>query len=189
MSEYVVPEKFYLILHPRPVYFLVTVSSEGRINVMAISWTMPVSEDEKIIALAIDREHFTRKLLSEVDEFTLNVPTIDLLSEIWKAGTLTGWKVDKSKVLKLTFKASRRVKPPIVSECIAHIEGKVSEVISVGEVDLVLAKVLEAYVRKEYLYGKSWDVRKARIPLHLLGRIFTYSEKILVSEEKEVKKD
>ncbi len=179
-AKYVdIMDRFYIALHPRPVVLIVTTSRDGRINVMAASWVTPISEDEPSVGIAMDREHYTRKLLDEVGELTINVPTVDLVDEVLKAGTVSGRVVDKTKILNLTFSKSRKVRPPIVNECIAHLECTVSKIVPVGEVDFIIARVVESYSKPEYMYGSSWDLRRARILQHLSGRTFTYAERII----------
>ncbi|MCD6488355.1 MAG: flavin reductase [Desulfurococcales archaeon] len=46
----------YYVLHPRPVYLIVTRRKQGGYNVMAASWVMPVSEEPPLVALAISKE-------------------------------------------------------------------------------------------------------------------------------------
>lgn len=180
MSEFIdLGERFFIILHPRPVFLMVTMGKDSRVNVMALSWHTPISEDEQVIGVTIDKGHFTRKLLDEIPEFTLNLPTIDLINEVWKAGTISGHRVDKTKVLKLTFSKARKVKPPIINECIAHLECIVDKILSIGEVDFIIAKVVAAYAKQEFLYKGSWDIRKAKILQHLTGKAFTYNEKVI----------
>ncbi len=168
-------ESFYYLLFPRPAVLIVTCSREGRVNVMTASWVTPIAEDEPTVGVAIDRGHFTRKLLDEVPEFTINIPSVNLLDKVWKAGTVSGREVDKSKILGLTFRPAKKVKPPIIEECIGAIEAQVYKIIPVGEVDFVIGRVVAAYVREEYLYkGEYIDFKKAKVLLHAGGRAFMY---------------
>ena len=82
----------YRILHPSVAFLLVTKHGE-RVNVMTLAWHMPVEED--LIAIAIDRENYSYELLSKSKEFTLNVLPIEKLDVIWKAGTVSGRKIEE----------------------------------------------------------------------------------------------
>ena len=168
-------KSFYYLLFPRPVVLVVTCSKEGRVNVMAASWVTPIAEDEPTLGVAIDRSHFTRQLLDEVPEFTVNVPGVDLLDKVWKAGTVSGREVDKAKILGLTFRPAKKVRPPVIEECIGALEAQVYKIIPVGEVDFVIGRVVAAYVKEEYLYkGEYINFRKAKVLLHAGGRAFMY---------------
>ncbi len=178
-------ENFYYLLHPRPVVLVVTCSRDGRINVMTASWITPIAEDEPTIGIAISREHFTRKLLDEVPEFTVNIPSLELIDKVWKAGTVSGRDVDKSKILNLKFGKSEKVRPPIIEDCIGYIEARVRQIIPIGEVDFIIGDVLIAKVKREFLYKGSYiDYRKAKNLLHVSGRAFTYMTEVVYPSEK-----
>ncbi len=180
---------FYHILHPRPVALIVTCGKDGRVNVMAASWITPVAEDEPTVAIAISRDCFTRSLLDQVPELTINIPSVDLVDEVWKAGTTTGREVDKTRLLKVKFSSSEKVRPPHIEECIGYIEAKVRQIIPIGEVDLVICDVLLAKVRKDLLYkGQYLDHRKARVLLHVSGRAFSYIRDIVYPRDEKVSK-
>ncbi|NPA23186.1 MAG: flavin reductase family protein [Crenarchaeota archaeon] len=171
---------FYHILHPRPVVLVVTCSREGRVNVMSASWITPIAEDEPTLGVAISRDTYTRKLLDEIPELTINVPSIDLVDEVWKAGTTSGREVDKTKILKLRFASSEKVRPPHIEDCVGYVEAKVRQIVPVAEVDFIICDVLLARVRSDLLYrGQNVDHRKARILLHVAGRAFSYIRDIV----------
>lgn len=177
---------FYQILHPRPVVLVVTCGRDGRVNVMAASWVTPIAEDEPTIGVAISRDTYTRKLLDEVPELTINVPSVDLVDEVWKAGTVSGRDVDKTKILKLRFSSSEKVKPPHIEDCVGYIEAKIRQIIPIAEVDFVICDVLLAKVRSDLLYkGQNVDHRKARILLHVAGRAFSYIRDIVYPKVSE----
>jgi len=172
-------EYFYMALHPRVVVLVVAIDREGKPNVMPASWTTPISEEPPHVALAMWRENYTWKLIKESKEFTLNTPTAELIDLVWKAGTISGKDVDKSRILKLTFSKSRKLKTPIIEECIAHLECKVVDEVDVGESTLFIAEVVEAYGSKEYLVRGKWNIRKVNVLEHLGGRVFTIATKVL----------
>jgi len=48
-----VMDDFYKLLHPCLAVFVVSVSADGRSNVMTCAWNMPVSEDPPMVAIAL----------------------------------------------------------------------------------------------------------------------------------------
>ena len=175
MSEKVsVGEYFYFLLHPRPVVLVVTKTKDGRVNVMACSWNTPVSEEPPMIALAIAKGSFTHRVITETGEFTVNVPTHELAHQVIVAGYKSGKTSDKLKLMKITLLPAKEVFPPIIGECVGHIECELERSVDAGETTLFLARVVEAYVNEGAFQKGSWRLDKVRPLQHVKGREFTY---------------
>ncbi|MEM2732782.1 MAG: flavin reductase family protein, partial [Nitrososphaerota archaeon] len=116
-----VMEDFYKLLHPCMTVLIVSISREGKLNVMTCAWNMPVSEDPPLIAVAISNESYTNQLIKETGEFTVNIPDEKMLKALWICGSKSGREVDKFKLAKLTTTSSKKIAPPIINECVAHL--------------------------------------------------------------------
>ncbi len=169
-------EEFFKLLHPRPVV-LIVAQSRGKVNAMACSWCTPISEEPPTIGVVLARESYTRELILESREFTVNVPSRELLSAVWIAGTKSGRDVDKTKLMNVTLRPGKKVTTPIIEECIGHLECKVMSWYEIGECTLIVGEVLSAYADEDKLYRGNWDVRKAEVLLHLGGSVFVIPSK------------
>ena len=167
-----VMDDFYKLLHPRPVVLVCSVSKDGKPNVMACSWVTPVSEEPPLIAIALWKGGYTHRLIEETGEFTVNIPSSKLLKAVWVAGTKTGKKVDKIKLTGLKISPAKKVKAPIIEDCIGHLECKLESSADAGECKVYLAKVLAAYADKN-LFKKGVWTEKAEVLLHTGGKLFT----------------
>ena len=174
-----VMDDFYKLLHPCMTVLVVSISKDGKPNVMACAWNMPVSEDPPMIALSLGEESYTGKLIKESGEFTVNIPDERLLKAIWLCGTRSGRKIDKFKQANLTPIPAKKVKPPIISECMAHLECKLYDRIEVGECTIFIGEVLEAYCSKEVFEKGMWHMEKIGLPLHLGGKFFAIPTRIV----------
>jgi len=173
-----VGDYFHQLLHPRPTVLVVTVGRDGKVNVMACSWNTPVSEEPPTVAISIWRESYTHQLLKEVPEFTINIPTAQLLRAVMVAGTASGREVDKVSAAGLTLRPARRVRPPVVEECVGHLECRVVEEIAVGECTLFVGEVLEAYASSS-AFNRGWSLRDVDLLLHLWGRRFAIPKRTI----------
>ncbi len=174
-------EPIYKPLHPRPVYLIVSGRLGEKLNVMAASWVMPVSEEPLRIAIAVERETYTFELIEEYREFTVNVVDDRLLDKVWRAGTTSGKSRDKIKEIGFELEESLKTRVPGLREALAIIECRVWSHLDSGEVRLYVADVLSVRVKPEYYnerYG--WDIRKANILMHLTGRAFTVPGRLLI---------
>ncbi len=162
----------YYVLHPRPTYLVVTRKPDGGYNVMAASWVMPVSEEPPLVALAIDKESYTHELMSRTREFTVNIVGKEHVDIVYRAGTVSGRRVDKWVMLGLEPLDPKVISVPGIRGCYGFIECRVERIVDAGECSLVIARVAASHVRKDLYTRYGWDLRRAGILLHAAGRAF-----------------
>ncbi|WP_202318353.1 flavin reductase family protein [Archaeoglobus neptunius] len=131
MLEYLYPLRTYLI-----------VSGVERPNVMTADWVVPLSFTPPMLGVAIGHTRYTHGLIKECGEFVVAVPTIELLREVWIAGTMSGGKSDKMEKLGLTLVESKSVKVPSIRECQANIECRVVKEVDVGDHTLFVGEIV-----------------------------------------------
>lgn len=174
----------YLVLHPRPVYLIVSRSSNGKLNVMSASWVMPVSDEPLIIALSIWTGSLTYSNIKETEEFTVNIPGEGHVDVVYKAGTISGRNVDKLAVLGLKTVESKTIKTPGLADMLGFLECKVNREILLDEAALVLAEVLAIHVRDDVYTKYGWNLTKGgKVLLHMGGRGFTVPHKLILAEK------
>ena len=147
-------------LVPAPVV-LVGAAHEGRRNVMTAAWVGVACSEPPMIAVAIRPQRFTHGMVRASGEFTINVPSEDLLEETDWAGVVSGRKVDKSK--RFTLVKGRKVKAPIVKECPLNLECVVRHILNLGVHDLFIGEVVAAQADEDVLDERGRpDVRMIR---------------------------
>jgi flavin reductase (DIM6/NTAB) family NADH-FMN oxidoreductase RutF len=169
----IIKSDIYHLLHPKITFFLTTLDKKGKPNVMTCAWATPVSEEPPIIIVCVSKEHYTTKLIKQTKEFVINIPTKKLLKALWICGTMSGRNTDKFEKAKLKIASAKKVKAPIVSDCIGHIECKLWKTVDAGECYAFFGRVLSANADEKYFKKGSW-VKGAEIPLHLAGSKMVY---------------
>lgn len=106
---------------------LLTTASRGTVNTMTIGWGMLGIEWGKPIFIAYVRQsRYTRELLDETGEFTVNIPLDHVDPNIIKVcGTRSGRDLDKIAQLNLTLENSEVVSVPGIKEFPITLECKV----------------------------------------------------------------
>jgi len=136
-------------------HFLITCGDiQGRSNIIAVSFCMPVSKIPPLIACAIGRDSYSYELIRKTGEFIVNVPSADLRSEIYYCGFHSGNSVDKFKETGFTAKPARKVNVPIIDECAAHMECILQQEMETGDKGLLVGKVVEAYADELLVKGE-----------------------------------
>lgn len=165
----------YELLHPMHTVLLSCVGREGKPNIITLAWAMPVSINPPLIAVSVAPERYSHSLIEETGEFVINIPTMDILDEVYFCGTVSGRTHNKFKEAKLTPIQSRRVRAPAIKECVAHLECRVYGRMTAGDHTIFVGEVLEAYADRE-AYNGWYNLEKAKMVFHLGGDKFATLE-------------
>lgn len=160
----------YRLLNHGPVT-LVTSAHAGATNVMAAAWAMPLDFDPPKVAVVIDANTTTRKLVEASGEFALNIPCAALAANVLKAGSASGNDVDKFAFAGLTPFPAQAIGAPLVEGCVAWLECRVlPRPDNERRHDLFLAEVLAAQADDRVFRDGRWcfDDDKLRT-LHYFG--------------------
>lgn len=105
---------------------LVSIGRDGKPNVMIIGWgLLGILWRRPVFMIAVRQSRYTHKLLEETEEFTVNVPGKNMDKVIDYCGSASGREHDKFKELGLKATSGKKVKAPIISDCIVHFECRV----------------------------------------------------------------
>jgi flavin reductase (DIM6/NTAB) family NADH-FMN oxidoreductase RutF len=115
--------KAFTLLEPGPVV-LVTTHDGKKNNVMTISWTMVV-DFTPVFAITTGPWNHSFAALRKTKQCVIAIPTVDLLDKVVGIGTCSGIDTDKFEKFALTPLKGKKVKAPLIKECLANIECKV----------------------------------------------------------------
>lgn len=130
------------LLYPRPLVLVTSASKEGKPNIITLAWSMPTSFEPPLVAISVARERFSHELIEDLCEFVINIPSRNLLGPVLFCGSTSGRFVDKFKETGLTPLPSKKVKPPRIKECVAHLECKLVEKFQTGDHTIFLGEVV-----------------------------------------------
>jgi len=161
----------YRLLHPMHTVLVSCVGKAGKPNIITLAWAMPTSVNPPLVAVSIRPERHSHLIIEEEKEFVVNIPTMEILKETLFCGRRSGKDYDKFRETGLTPSPSRRVKPPIIKECVAHLECKLHSQFTTGDHTIFVGEVVEAYADKE-AFADGYNLKKARMIFHLGGDKF-----------------
>jgi len=117
-------------------------------------------------------KRYSHELITETKEFVVNIPTMDIIKETLFCGKRTGKLHDKFKETRLTPLPAKMVRPPIIKECVAHLECKLHQHIVIGDHTLFVGEVLAAYVNEGDFPNNKFDLEKVKLIYHAGGDDF-----------------
>ncbi|MFA5148221.1 MAG: flavin reductase family protein [Candidatus Omnitrophota bacterium] len=133
--------KAFTLIEPGPVV-LITTNDGKKNNIMTISWTM-VLDFTPVFALTTGKWNHSFAALRKTKECVVSIPAVDMLDKVVGIGTCSGAETDKFAKFNLTPVRGRKVKAPLIKECLANIECKVIDIIK--KHNIVVLKAVAAY--------------------------------------------
>jgi len=162
-------ENAYRIIAPRPTIIVTTINKNGDVNAAPFSFTMPVSMNPPLISFASVPSHHTFKNIMDNEEFVINIPSTDILEQLWITGEKFPEGVSEIEKANLTQKDSFKVAPPKIEECIAAIECRVHWIKEAGDHHIIVGEVLHVAIKDNILKEGLLDAEKVKPLLHLGG--------------------
>ncbi|NJE43096.1 flavin reductase family protein [Thermococcus sp. GR6] len=138
--------KPYRLLYPLRTYLIVAGNGEET-NVMAADWVTIVSFRPFMVGVAISPERYTWGLIKKYREFVISVPSLDMLRDVWIAGTRHG--PEKLKEMKITLVPSKALETPSIKEALANVECRLVDERDYGDHTWFVGEVVDSSYRKD----------------------------------------
>lgn len=149
ISDWKGQDLYYLLTSlviPRPIGWISTVSAAGINNVAPYSFFNLVGSRPAYVVLGSTGVKDSLKNMREVPQFVANIVTMDLMEKMNFTSGDFPREEDEFGWAGLTPAASARVRPPRVGEAKAHLECEVTQVVTDGETNIILGRVLHIHV-------------------------------------------
>ena len=136
--------KVYQLLEPWPVVLL-TTARKGRANVMTMSWHMMIEFEPPQVACIVSNADYSFAALRATGDCVIAIPARKLASKVVKVGNSSGRDIDKFAAFGLTKMPAARVASPLIADCFANLECKVTDTRFVNKYNLFILEVLKAW--------------------------------------------
>ncbi|MDQ1280609.1 MAG: hypothetical protein QG670_1872 [Thermoproteota archaeon] len=166
-------------LYPRNTVLVTCVGKDGKPNIITCEDSMPTSYQPPMVAVCISSKRYSYRLIIESGEFVINIPTIDIVKEVLTCGRTSGQDIDKFKMARLTPIPAQLVRAPLIKECIAHLECKLSQQLETGDHTIFVGNVIKASA-DQGVFTEVFDLKKVKPVLHIGGDTFTTTTKTIV---------
>ncbi|WP_048150027.1 flavin reductase family protein [Palaeococcus ferrophilus] len=129
----------YRLMYPMRTYLVVSGRDEET-NVMAADWVTVLSHRPFMVGVAVSPKRYTHGLIKKYGEFVLSVPTLEMLDDVWIAGTRRG--PPKLDEMEVTLVPSTKVSVPSIKEAAANLECRVVDSRDYGDHTFFVGEVV-----------------------------------------------
>jgi len=146
-----------IYVYPMPVA-LVGANVAGRANFMTAAWLNRVNNNPPLLAVAVNRAHYTNGGIRENQTFSINFPSADLVEQVDFCGLVSGRKTDKSGVFTVFYGELETA--PMIDDCPLCLECRLQQIVELPSNDLFIGEIVAGYTEADYLTDEKLDVRK-----------------------------
>ena len=151
---------------------LIVTEHQGRRNVMAAAWSMPVEFTPPRIAVVVDKKTFTRELLEASGRFAIGLPCPALVDLTYAVGSESGRDADKFARHGIRSVPGPVLGLPLVAGCVAWLELRhIPEPHAEDAYDTVFGEVVSAQADARVFSAGRWSFRDDNAELHTLHHL------------------
>jgi flavin reductase (DIM6/NTAB) family NADH-FMN oxidoreductase RutF len=132
----------------------------GKPNFMALDWLTRVNYQPAMLGICVNRGHASHAAIRETGEFSVNVPTVEMVAVTDYCGIVSGSKEDKSKLFEVFYGELKEA--PLIAACPLSIECRVIQSVDLPTNTFFIAEIVNIYSEDEYLQNGKLDVKKVR---------------------------
>lgn len=142
---------------PMPVA-LIGTRDRHKPNFMTLGWLTRVNNTPPMIAVSINKSHYTAGLIKENRAFSVNIPGREVLEKVDYCGLVSGEDKDKSALFKIFYGSQNTA--PMIEECPLCLECKLIDTLALPTNYLFVGEIVAAYANKECVEGGLVDLEK-----------------------------
>jgi flavin reductase (DIM6/NTAB) family NADH-FMN oxidoreductase RutF len=132
----------------------------GKVNFMALDWLTRVNVNPAMLGICVNKNHSSHKAIFDTGEFSVNLPTVDMVEKTDYVGLVSGKHVDKSDLFEVFYGELKSA--PMISECPLTIECKLSQTVDLPTHAFFIAEIINIYTEDEILSEGKPDMKKIR---------------------------
>ena len=126
--------------------YIIGVKHGSKINGMTAAWINQVSSQPPMVSVAVGKSHYTSELISKAKSFSVNILSPNQMELARKCGFTSGRNQDKLQEEEITYQATGA---PILTNCAAYLDCKLSHQFEVGDHILFIGTVIKANIKNQ----------------------------------------
>ncbi|MFX0064001.1 MAG: flavin reductase family protein [Candidatus Hermodarchaeota archaeon] len=120
-------------------------------NILTVAAVSFFSFNPPMVMIGIVPTRYSFEIIKETNNFSINIPTAELIEEVKFCGSKSGREVNKFDATGLTPKKAKKISSYLIDECPVNLECKVIHTIDLkGTHVWFVGEVVTAYKREDY---------------------------------------
>ena len=166
------------LLAPVPAA-LVTCGNMETNNVLTIGWTGIVCTRPPMTYISVRPERYSYDIIKNSGEFVINLTTSAMCRETDFCGVRSGRDINKVEKCGFHLINANVVSAPVIEECPASLECRVTEIKELGSHSMFLAEIVGIDVDEQYVDSKGkLNLQQCGLAAYAHGEYFSLGRKL-----------
>lgn len=130
----------------------------GKVNFMALDWLTRVNVKPAMLGICVNKNHGSHEAILATGEFSVNIPSAEMLEITDYTGLVSGKRVDKSSLFDVFYGELKAA--PMIVDCPLTIECSVVQPVDLPTHTFFIGEIVNIYVEDGCLTEGNPDIKK-----------------------------
>jgi flavin reductase (DIM6/NTAB) family NADH-FMN oxidoreductase RutF len=135
--------------YPEQVVIAIAKDRKGRANPVTLGWTMIVSGNPPMMAIAVAKKHYSIEAITESECFTIAFPSSEMADAALFFGSKSGRDTDKFAEFECETEPAKEIDSVLLADAVANFECKLESQIAAGDHIVFIGRIVSSHVNTE----------------------------------------
>ena len=135
--------------YPEQVVIAIAKDRNGKANPITLGWTMIVSGEPPMMAIAVAKTHYSIETITHSECFTIAFPSSEMADAALFFGSKSGRDIDKFAEFKCVTEPAKEIDSVLLGDAVANFECTLESQMVAGDHVIFVGKVVASHTNTE----------------------------------------
>jgi flavin reductase (DIM6/NTAB) family NADH-FMN oxidoreductase RutF len=135
--------------YPEQVVIAIAKDRNGKFNPITLGWTMIVSGNPPMMAIAVAKTHYSVEAITHSECFTIAFPSSEMVDAALFFGSKSGRNIDKFAEFDCETAPAKEIDSLVLSDAVANFECTLESQIPAGDHFIFVGKIVCSHINAE----------------------------------------
>ena len=135
--------------YPEQVVIAIARDKAGKANPVTLGWTMIVSGNPPMMAIAVASKHYSIEAVTHSKCFTISFPSADMADAALFFGSKSGRNIDKFAEFDCNTEPAQEIDSVLLTDAVANFECTLESQVSAGDHIIFVGKIVCSHINTE----------------------------------------
>ncbi len=135
--------------YPEQVVIAIAKDKNGKANPVTLGWTMIVSGNPPMMAIAVAKKHYSIEAITHSECFTIAFPSSDMADAALFFGSKSGRDTDKFAEFDCKTEPAKAIDSVLLSDAVANFECTLESQMPAGDHIIFIGEIVSSHINTE----------------------------------------